>query len=482
MSNRIEADVLVLGGGPGGYAAAFRAADLGRDVLVVEQEQSLGGTCLLYGCIPSKALIAVAELLERVRAAESIGIRFQQLSIDLARLMAWKQEVVRRMADGLAQLASRRRVRHLCATGRFDSPGILTAITATGETVVVSYRVAVIATGAEPWYPAGLEPDGELVLNSSQMLARERLPARLLVVGGGYIGLELGTCWQRFGAEVTIVELTESLLPGTDPELLRPVRRQLDRLGLRLLLASEVVDLKRGAAEAEVTIRRASGEHITERFDAVLVCAGRKPRTERLGLSRLGVQLDDAGRIACDEQCRTQVPDLYAIGDCVAGPMLAHRARRDGIVAAESICGIDTARRDQQAIPAVVFSSPEIATCGLSEQEAKRAGLQVRIGRFPMQASGRAWTENAAEGLVKLVVDASDGRVLGAGIVSAHASELIAEAALAIEAGVTVRQLMHTVHAHPTFAESLQEAAETVEGACLHIYKPPLRSPRRPGS
>ncbi len=472
MADHIEADIVVLGGGPGGYAAAFRAADCGRAVVIVERERWLGGTCLLYGCIPSKALITVAELVERVRAAEPLGVRVQGLSVDIGRLMCWKGTVVERMANGLAQLASRRRVRIIRGVGRFESPGRVSVAGREGEALTLSYRAAVIATGAEPWYPTGLEPDGHVVLNSTQALALQRLPAHMLVVGGGYIGLELGTCWQRLGTQVTLVELTDSLLPGTDPELLRPVRRQLDRLGLRLLLSSEVTDLRRGPDAAEVTIRRPAGPPLSGQFDVVLVCAGRKPNTRGLGLERLGVRLDEFGRVVCDQYCRTNVHGLYAIGDCVAGPMLAHRARHEGIVAAEAICGLGGHGRDGRVIPAVVFSSPEIATCGLSEPEAKRRGLAVRVGRFPMQASGRAWTENSADGLVKLIADASDGRLLGAGIVSAHASELIAEAALAIEAGMSVEQLMRTVHAHPTMAESLMEAAETIEGVCLHIYKP----------
>jgi dihydrolipoamide dehydrogenase len=335
---------------------------------------------------------------------------------------------------------------------------------------VISFDHVVIATGARAAFPSGLEPDGRLVLGSTEALELASLPRKMLVIGGGYIGLELGTCFRLLGSEVAVVEMTPGLLPGTDPELVRPVARKLESRGVRIMLQSRVVSIERSSSDARVAIQCNDGSVVQETCDRVLVCVGRLPNTDNLALDLAGVTTDSRGFILCDEQGRTNQPSIFAIGDCTPGPMLAHRARRDGLVAAEAICGIQS-RRDQKVVPAVIFCDPEIATCGLSEPEANAAGQAVRIGRFPFAALGRAVTQRAAEGMVKLIADSNTDRVLGVGIVGPCASELIAEATLAIEMGASVSDLIRTIHAHPTLAEALPEAAELVRGASIHIYK-----------
>jgi dihydrolipoamide dehydrogenase len=463
-------ELVVIGGGPGGYAAAFRAADLGKSVTIVEPEPLLGGACLLRGCIPSKALISAAELAESIRGAGAIGIEAGPVTVRMDRLSQWRQNIINQIGKGLGELAKRRNVRWIRGHARFADPRRLTITSDSAAETTLEFDRAVIATGARPTFPPGLEPDRQLILSSDDALNLDRLPQRLLVVGGGYIGLELGTCFRLLGSTVTIVEITGSLLPGTDPELVRPVGRKLEARGVRVLLASRVANVKRVGDLVEATVQPRSGPPIAELFDCVLVCTGRGPNTDALALTAAGIETDARGFILCDDRGRTARPEIFAVGDCSGGPLLAHKARRDGIVAAEAICG-QPSRRDQRTVPAVIFSDPEVAYCGMSEPEATAAGREIRIGRFPFAALGRAVTQRAAEGFVKLIADQTTEQVLGVGIVGPSASELIAEATLAVELGATVENLMHTIHAHPTLAESISEAAELVRGASIHIYK-----------
>lgn len=459
-----------MGGGPGGYAAAFHAADLGKSVTIIDPEPTLGGACLLRGCIPSKALIATAELAEQIRDAGTVGIETGPVSIHMDRLSQWRQNLIRQIGKGLGELAKRRNVRWFRGLAHFADDRHLTLQQEAGIETTLEFKNAIIATGARPTFPPGLEPDGKLVLSSTEALELDRLPQRLLVIGGGYIGLELGICFRLLGSSVTIVELTGGLLPGTDPELVRPVSRKCETRGIRILLESRVRSLSPVRDAVEVVIQTAGCTAITETFDRVLVSVGRRPNTDALALDRAGVQTDSRGYVTCDNQGRSSRSEIFAVGDCSGGPLLAHKARRDGIVAAEVICGRSSAR-DQKTVPAVVFSDPEIATCGLSEPEAIAAGREVKIGRFPFVALGRALTQRATDGFVKLIADRATEQILGVGIVGPSASELIAEATLAIELGATVEDLMHTIHVHPTLAEALPEAAELVRGASIHIYK-----------
>jgi dihydrolipoamide dehydrogenase len=467
-----RSDVVVIGGGPGGYAAAFRAADLGKSVTIVDPEIILGGSCLLRGCIPSKALISAAELAEQIRGAGAIGIETGPVAVHMDRLSRWRAGIIQQIGKGLGELAKRRNVRWIRGRASFTSAQQILVQAENGSNSALEFGHAIIATGARPWFPGGLEPDGTLVLSSTEALELTELPARLLVIGGGYIGLELGSCYRMLGSSVTIVELTAGLLPGTDPELVRPVARKLEASGVRVLLQAQVKSFERNDGAVHVAIQDASGATSVETYDRVLVSVGRVPNTDRLGLDQAGVTRPERGFIPCDDQGRTNQPTIFAIGDCSPGPLLAHKARRDGIVAAEAIAEMPS-RRNQKAVPAVVFCDPEIATCGLSEAEAAAGGREVSVGRFPFAALGRAITQRKAEGMVKVIADRATGQIVGAGIVGPGASELIGEATLAVEMGATVDDLMHTIHAHPTLAEALPEAAELVRGASIHIYKRP---------
>jgi dihydrolipoamide dehydrogenase len=467
-----HADVVVIGGGPGGYAAAFRAADLGKQVTIVDPEPLLGGSCLIRGCIPSKALITAAELTEQIRGAEAIGIQAGPVIVHMDRLNRWQEGIVRQIGKGLGELAKRRNVRWIRGRARFSDSQHLTIACDDSPDLKLQFGHVIIASGARASFPPGLEPDGTSVLSSTEALQLTQVPRRLLVIGGGYIGLELGSCFKLLGSHVAIVELTPGLLPGTDPELVRPVLRRLELRGVRVLLQSRVLSLERATAMVRAVIQSGSDAPIAEEFDRVLVCVGRVPNTDQLDLRNAGVATDTRGFIECDDQGRTNQPAIFAIGDCSPGPLLAHKARRDGIVAAEVICGMP-AHRNQKTIPAVIFCDPEIASCGLSEPESAAAGREIKVGRFPFAAVGRAVTHRAPDGMVKLIADRATEQVLGVGIVGPCASELIAEATLAVEHGMTVADLMHTIHAHPTLAEALPEAAELVRGASIHIYKRP---------
>jgi dihydrolipoamide dehydrogenase len=463
-------ELVVIGGGPGGYAAAFRASDLGKQVTIVDPETVLGGSCLIRGCIPSKALIAAAELAEQIRAAGSIGLDAGPVTVHMDRLSSWRAGIIRQIGRGVSELAKRRNVQWIRGTARFVDARQL-AVTGDGATErKLDFEHAIIATGARPAFPPGLEPDGNGVLSSTEALEMTQVPGRMLVIGGGYIGLELGSCFRLLGSDVTIVEMTAGLLPGTDPELVRPVLRKLESRNVRVLLQSRVRSLDRGPAAIQATIESESMQPVSQPFDRVLVCVGRVPNTDQLDLERAGIARDARGFIPCDDQGRTGQPTIFAIGDCSPGPLLAHKARRDGLVAAEAICGLPS-RRNQKTIPAVIFCDPEIAYCGLSESEAVSISRDVKVSRFPFVALGRAVTQRATDGMVKLVCDRATEQILGAGIVGPGASELIAEATLAVELGASAGDLMHTIHAHPTLSEALPEAAELVRGASIHIYK-----------
>ncbi len=471
MVNEI-APLLVIGGGPGGYAAAFRAADLGRTVTIVDPEPTLGGACLLRGCIPSKALITAADLAEQIRGAGAIGIETGPLIIHMDRLSQWRQTIIRQIGKGLGELAKRRNVRWVRGRARFLDEKHVAVQTDGGESTI-EFQQVVIATGARPTFPPGLEPDGRLVVTSTEALEWDQVPGRLLVVGGGYIGLELGSCLRLLGSSVTIVELTPGLLPGTDVELVRPVSRKLELRGVRVLLENRVLALEPIGDEVVATIQPKDGEPRAERFDRVLVSVGRGPNTDGLDLPRAALHTDGRGTIVCDDQGRTNRPEFFSVGDCSGGPLLAHKARRDGIVAAEAICGHAASSRSQKTVPAVIFSDPEIAYCGLNESDAMAAGRDIQVTRFPFAALGRAHTHRATDGMVKLIADRRSDEILGVGIVGPCASELIAEATLAVELSAKTSDLMRTIHAHPTLAEAMPEAAELVHGASTHIYKKP---------
>ena len=456
-----EVDVAVLGGGPGGYSAAFRCAELGLETVVIDAAQRLGGACLFEGCIPSKALLHVAAVLSEAERAKEFGVDFGEPRISLDPLRKWKQErVVGKLARGLASVAKAKGVELIGGRGVFEDASTLRI--EVGETLrKVRFRHAIVATGSRPSALPGLTLQSERIMDSTAALELPDIPDRLLVIGGGYIGLELGTVYATLGSRVTLVEMTGGLLPGVDRDLVQPLQRRVDKLFSAIHLETRVTALREVGAEIEADLEGRAAE----RFDRVLVAVGRRAQSDGLGLEATRVRLTEQGRfIEVDARCRTEDPRIYAVGDVTGEPMLAHRAMRQGKVAADVLAG-RSAAFDNVAIPAVVFTDPEIAWCGLSEAQAKDQGLTVKVSKFQWAASGRAATIGRADGLTKLVADASSGRVLGVGVVGPGAGELIAEATLAVETGALVEDVAMTIHAHPTLSEGLMEAAEHLLGA-----------------
>ena len=456
-----EVEVAVLGGGPGGYSAAFRCAELGLETVVIDAAQRLGGACLFEGCIPSKALLHVAAVLSEAERAKEFGVDFGEPRISLDPLRKWKQErVVGKLARGLASVAKARGVEVIGGRGVFEDSHTLRI--EVGETLrKVRFKHAIVATGSRPSGLPGLTIQSERIMDSTAALDLPDIPERLLVIGGGYIGLELGTVYATLGSRVTLVEMTDGLLPGIDRDLVQPLQRRVDKLFSAIHLKTRVTALREVGSEVEADLEGRS----TERFDRVLVAVGRRAQSDGIGLEATRARLTERGRfIQVDERCRTEDPRLYAVGDVTGEPMLAHRAMRQGKVAAEALAGRPAAF-DNAAIPAVVFTDPEIAWCGLSEDQAKSQGLAVKVAKFQWAASGRAATIGRSDGLTKLVADASSGRVVGVGIVGPGAGELIAEATLAVETAALVEDVAVTIHAHPTLSEGLMEAAEHLLGA-----------------
>ena len=468
----------VIGGGPGGYASAFLAADQGIDVVLVEAGPRLGGTCLLHGCIPSKALLHVARVISEVaELGDDWGVDFGGPAVDLDRVRARKEKLVDTLAGGLQQLAKRRRVRVISARAVFQDAHTLRLDgddEAIPEERQLTFDHAVIATGSSATVPDTLRVGSQRIMDSNRALQLERIPDSLLVVGGGYIGLELGTVYARLGSQVTVVEMADRLLATVDADLVKHLHRRLakmldDRVFLNTRVES-VVDRDHGV---EVTLVGESNP-VVETFDAVLIAVGRQPATRRLGLETTRVQLDGRGFIQCDTQQRTLESHILAVGDVVGEPMLAHKACHQARTAIDVIQGKST-EFDKRAIPAVVFTDPEIAWAGLTEQQAASAERRVEVALFPWAASGRAQATGRTDGLTKWIIDPDSRQLLGCGVVGAGAGELIGEAVVAIEMGCEVSDISQSVHPHPTLSETLMNAAEVFSGSALEIYKPRRR-------
>ena len=454
-----EVDVAVIGGGPGGYSAAFRCAELGLETVVIDADQRLGGACLFEGCIPSKALLHVAAVLSEAERAKEWGVDFGEPRISLDPLRKWKQErVVGKLARGLSSVAKAKGVTVVGGRAVFEDSSTLRI---EGDTLrKIRFKHAIVATGSEPSPLPGVALRSERVMDSTAALELPEIPERLLVIGGGYIGLELGTVYATLGSRVTLVEMTEGLLPGVDRDLVQPLQRRVDKLFAAVHLRTKVTGLREVGDRIEAVLEGQGPQP----FDRVLVAVGRRARSGGLGLEATRVRLTDrGGLIQVDDRCRTGDPHIYAVGDVTGEPMLAHRAMRQGKVAAEALAG-QPAAFDNVAIPAVVFTDPEIAWCGLSEAQAKAQGMDTKVSKFQWVASGRAATIGRADGLTKLVADARSGRVVGVGIVGPGAGELIAEATLAVETAALVEDIAATIHAHPTLSETLMEAAENLLG------------------
>jgi dihydrolipoamide dehydrogenase len=461
--------LVVIGAGPGGYAAAFYAADLGMQVTLVDPSQNPGGVCLYRGCIPSKALLHVAKLVSEAKHADAWGISFGAPKIDIERLRGFKAKVVTQLTGGLGQLSKQRKITYIQGTAAFKDSRSLDITLEGGKTDTLTFEHAVIATGSHPAQVPGLSIDSPRVMDSTSALELPDIPKTLLVVGGGYIGLELGSVYAALGTRVTVVEMTAGLLPGADRDLVNILARRIDAMCEAVLLNTKVVSMKDGKNGVAVTFE-GEVEKKEQTFDRVLVSIGRKPNAVP-GIERTGVKVGPRGFIEVDESLRTADPAIYAIGDVVGEPMLAHKASHEGRTAVEAIAG-ERVAFEPLAIPAVVFTDPELAWAGLTEDEAKKAGRDVTVSRFPWAASGRSLTLDRTDGMTKLITDPKTERVLGVGIVGPGAGELIAEGVLAIEMGATATDLKMTIHPHPTLSETIMESAEVFFGHATHVYRP----------
>lgn len=473
----MHAPLVVLGGGPGGYAAAFMAADLGMEVTLVEKDTRLGGTCLLRGCIPSKALLHVGRVVAEVREMQDWGVHFSAPKIDIDAVRDRKEKVIDALTGGLAQLAKRRNVKVVQGQGMFTASNTLEVIQQDAGSQKITFDHCILASGSRPARIPAFDIGSPRVMDSTGALQLEDIPESLLVVGGGYIGLEMGTVYAELGSRVSVVELTDSLLPGADRDLVKPLHKRLGNLFEAIRLNTKVTGLKDNGKGVDVSFEGPEGQ-TTETFSRVLVAVGRRPNSDGIGLENTDVVMDSKGFVEVDKQQRTADSHVLAIGDVCGEPMLAHRASHQGKVAVESLHG-EPALFEPRAIPAVVFTDPEIAWAGLTEQEAKLSGREIEVSRYPWAASGRAHALGRIEGMTKMLVDPETEQVLGVGIVGSGAGELIAEGALAIEMGCTARDLSETIHPHPTLGETVAFSAENYFGLATEIFRPRAASSAR---
>ena len=465
-----QTDLVVIGAGPGGYTAAFYAADRGLSVALVDREPNPGGVCVYRGCIPSKALLHVAKVIDEAAHAASWGVAFGAPKIDVDKLRTYKDKVVAQLTSGTGQLTKARKIKYLRGTATLQGPTSLEVALLDGGTEQVTFGHAIIAVGSQPAKVPGVSLDSPRFLDSTGALNLENVPKSLLVVGGGYIGLELGSVYATLGTKVTVVEMMPGLLPGADRDLVAVLAKRIDKICEAVLLETKVVAVKEQKDGISVTFEDASGARRDQVFEKVLVSVGRKPNA-MAGLDKTKVETDARGFIKVDGQRRTAEPTLYAIGDVAGEPMLAHKASHEGLVAVDAILGENVAF-EPAAIPAVVFTDPELAWTGLTETEAQKLGKKVEVAKFPWAASGRALSIDRTDGMTKLIIEPGSERVLGVGIVGPGAGELIAEGTLAIEMGAVASDLMLTIHAHPTLTETVMESAEAFYGHATHVYRP----------
>jgi len=466
----VHAEVLVLGAGPGGYTAAFRAADLGKQVVMVDRWPSLGGVCLNVGCIPSKALLHAAKVIAETKEMAEHGLSFTEPTIDLDKLRGWKDGVVKRLTGGLAGLAKQRKVTTMRGTGVFTSMNQLRVTTEDGSTKIVSFEQAIIAAGSEPVSLPFIPHQDPRVIDSTGALELEGVPQRLLVLGGGIIGLEMATVYSELGSQITVVELMDQLIPGADKDIVTPLTKRITKRYQNIYLSTKVTNVEAGDEGLIVSFEGAKAP-ATDTFDKVLVAVGRRPNGRAIGAENAGVLVDERGYISVDKQQRTNVPHIFAIGDVVGQPMLAHKAVHEGKVAAENAAGRNS-YFDAKVIPSVAYTDPEVAWVGLTENEAKAAGVKYGKGVFPWAASGRSLSLGRDEGSTKVLFDETSERIIGCGIVGPNAGDLIAEAALAIEMGADAADIGLTIHPHPTLSETIGMAAEAFEGTITDLYLP----------
>ncbi len=463
-------ELVVIGGGPGGYAAAFYAADKGLDVTLIEKEENPGGVCLYRGCIPSKALLHIAKLINEVKEAEHWGVKFSEPEIDLDKLREFKNSVVQKLTGGTGQLAKQRKITYIRGTASFVNSNTVIVKKHDGSTEEIQYKKAILATGSVPVKIPAFDISDK-VMDSTGALELNDIPEKFLVVGGGYIGLELGSVYAAIGSKVTVVEMMDGLLPGADRDLVRVLERTLKPRFEEVLLSTKVVEMSEENGKIRVRFEGKKVKEPVQYFDRVLVSVGRKPVTTGFGIENTNIRVDDKGFVITDEKMQTDDPSIFAIGDLVGNPMLAHKASAEGKVAVEAVMGEKTAF-EPNAIPAVVFTDPELAWAGITENEAKEQGLNVEIAKFPWGASGRATTIGRNDGLTKLIIEPETGRILGMGMVGVGAGDMIAEGALAVEMAALAKDVAMTIHPHPTLSETIMESAEAFYGHSTHVYKP----------
>ena len=463
-------ELIVIGAGPGGYAAAFRAADLGKQVLLVDKFDALGGVCLNRGCIPSKALLHLAKIIDDAKSVESLGVTFEPPTLDIDKIRTWKESVISQLNKGITQMAKARGVFRATGTAKFLSENSITVEESTGS-LIYTFDSCIVATGSRP-SKIPTFPEDPRIISSTGALSLKDIPETLLVVGGGYIGLEMGSVYHAFGSKVTIVEFMPSLLPGADADLVKPLQKKLTADFNKIYLSTQLIDIIPENVDLTVHFETTNGEKFTESFDKVLVSVGRKPNTENLTLEKAGISLTDRGFIPVNDKRQTSINNIYAIGDITGDPMLAHKATHEGKVAAEVISGDESSSFDPKAIPAVIFTDPEIAWAGPTEAELKRDGIPYVKGEFPWQASGRAIALDRTEGKTKILADPETNKIIGIGIVGANAGDLISEGMLAIEMGADAEDIGLTIHPHPSLSETVANAAEIIEGTITDLYFP----------
>jgi dihydrolipoamide dehydrogenase len=465
----ITTDIVVIGSGPGGYAAAFYAADRGKKVIMVEKDPQLGGVCLNVGCIPSKAYLHAAKLIHEAQDSDHRGITFGKPKLDVNKMRAWKNSITGKLAQGVAALAKSRGVEVMFGRGYFEDSRTLRVETKEGQKFI-SYEKAILATGSRPAMPQAFDLGNRRIMTSTEALELEEIPKTLLVVGGGYIGMELGTVYATLGSTVVVVEALDNILTGADPDLIRPVVKKAEQAFKEIRLKAKVLKMATYKKQIKVQLEY-GGKETEELYDRVLVSVGRTPNSNDIGLENTNVQKDEKGFVRVNDKLQTDDPMIYAIGDIAGGVLLAHKASKEARIAVDAILG-EAATKKEIIVPAVVFTDPEVAWAGLTEAEANERGITVEIAKFPWSASGRALTFDRTDGLTKLIIEPETERLLGVGMVGAHAGELIAEGALAIEMGANVQDLAETVHAHPTLSETVMEAAHVYYGDATHIYSP----------
>ena len=474
MSSKKHIDIIVIGSGPGGYASAFRAADLGREVLIVDKDPTLGGVCLNRGCIPSKTLLHIAKVLEEAESLKNMGVGFSKPKIDIDGVRSWKSKIVTRLSSGISQMAKARKVQTIQGEATFLSNSEI-QIKSGSKKQVVTFDHCVIAAGSSSSMIPGIPMDNKDILTSRTALDLVRIPKNLLIIGGGYIGLEMGTVFNSLGSVVSVAEFLPNLLPGADADLVKPLARKLKKQFEEIYLSTKITNVKPSRPKGLTVTMEKNGRTSTKKFDQVLVAVGRKPNTKNMGLENTTIIINEKGFITVDKCQKTNIDNIYAIGDIAGDPMLAHKATHEGKVAAEVICGLP-AEFDAKAIPAVIFTDPEIAWVGITEDEAKDKSIPYKKGEFPWAASGKSLARGRNEGRTKIIFDPDTKRTIGVGIVGPNAGDLISEGALAIEMGADAEDISLTVHPHPTLGETFANAAEVFEGTVTDLY-----IPKKPG-